>query len=252
MTFVAVGLAIAAAVAGGLYWLLRPGDGSGPPKAAIVDQASLSQANPSFVQKATSTLEQAGYVVDYYPGGQVTVDFYRELPTRGYDLLVLRTHSGLVREGDQENEAFLFTSEPYSQTEYVDDQQARRLIMATYDTTSGVSVELSELSRYFGIVAEFVKSAMKGRFDDTTIILMGCNGLTSNTLAKAFVERGAKQVASWDGLVSASHTDAAAERLLEHLLVEGLSLEEAVARTMAEVGPDPTYQSKLLSYPPGD
>ena len=34
--------------------------------------------------------------MDYYPGEQVTVDFYRTLPLRGYDVLILRVHSGIV------------------------------------------------------------------------------------------------------------------------------------------------------------
>ena len=45
------------------------------------------------------------------------------------------------------------------------------------------------------------------------------------------------------------HTDAAAEHLLRHLLVDGLTTQGAVARTMAEVGPDPDYESRLLVYP---
>jgi NAD(P)-dependent dehydrogenase (short-subunit alcohol dehydrogenase family) len=95
----------------------------------------------------------------------------------------------------------------------------------------------------------FIKSSAKGKFQGTTIILMGCDGLKSDAMAEAFVQKGAKAVVAWDGLVSPQHTDAAIERLLQHLLKDGLTLQEAVAQTMAEVGPDPSYESVLRLYP---
>lgn len=68
------------------------------PQAAIVDQLSPSQPNPDFATSATKILEQAGYEIDYYPGEEVPVDLRRDLPTHGYDLIVLRVHSELTRE----------------------------------------------------------------------------------------------------------------------------------------------------------
>ena len=79
--------------------------------------------------------------------------------------------------------------------------------------------------------------------------MMGCDGLTMDATAKAFVDKGAKAVVGWSGRVSASHTDAATEQLLGHLLMERLPTGDAVAQTMAEVGPDPTYGSTLRLYP---
>jgi hypothetical protein len=54
---------------------------------------------------------------------------------------------------------------------------------------------------------------------------------------------------SWSRRVSASHTDAATQRLLEKLLVDGLPVGEAVAQTAAEVGPDPLYGAELRVLP---
>ena len=68
------------------------------------------------MESATDTLAEAGYSVDYYSGEEVTVDFYRDLQTAGYELIIFRTHSArLVGEyaGDSYDEALLFTSEPY-------------------------------------------------------------------------------------------------------------------------------------------
>ena len=54
----------------------------------------------------------------------------------------------------------------------------------------------------------------------------------------------------WDEAVTASHTDAATLSMLRHMMDEELSVEDAAEAAMAEVGPDPYYDSVLLSYPP--
>jgi hypothetical protein len=79
--------------------------------------------------------------------------------------------------------------------------------------------------------------------------MMGCDGLRTDATAEALVRKGAKAVVGWSGPVSPSHTDEATQRLLQHLLIDGLTVEEATAQTMAEVGPDPEYESRLLVYP---
>jgi len=79
--------------------------------------------------------------------------------------------------------------------------------------------------------------------------MLGCDGLITDATAAAFVHKGAKTVVGWSGRVLAEHTDAAAEHLLRHLLADGLTPQGAVARTMAEVGPDPEFKSVLRLYP---
>jgi len=79
LALVVVGASLAVLAA---FLALRPGSSEqpGPPRAAIVDQLSLTSPNQAFVQEATSMLEGAGYAVDYYPGEQVTIEFYQDLP----------------------------------------------------------------------------------------------------------------------------------------------------------------------------
>ena len=98
---------------------------------------------------------------------------------------------------------------------------------------------------------KFIQSRMNGEFQGTTVVLMGCDGLRSDRTAQAFLNRGAKTFISWDRPVSATHTDKATQRLLQLLLVDELPAAEAVARTMQDVGPDPTFQSELLTFPQG-
>ena len=70
----------------------------GVKRAVIVDQLSLTQPNPEFISDARGTLAAAGYTVEYIPGEDVTVDIYRSLPDRDYDLVLLRVHAGITTE----------------------------------------------------------------------------------------------------------------------------------------------------------
>ena len=218
------------------------GGGSGPKRASIVDQLSLTQPNPDFAASATSILEQAGYAVDYFPGEQVTVDFYRELPTHDYDVVILRVHSGIAEETDittgektMREYVSLFTGEPYRQDKYPQEPMGR-LGMATY---------YEGASPLFGIGPDFITYSMRGSFHHALIVLMGCDGLRSPRTGQAFLDKGASAFVGWSESVSASHSDAAALRLLEKSVIDGLPLADAVAQTAAEVGPDPSYGAEL-------
>ena len=208
--------------------------------AAIVDQLSLTVPNPDFVASATGLLQQAGYLVDYYEGEQVTVDFYRDLPTLDYDLVILRVHVGETRRTDSKTGEItwpeyvsIFTGEPSA-----GPYKYPRLGVGEGTTyTDGPSL--------YAITAGFVEWTMRGEFDDTVIVMMGCDGLGTTRTARAFLDRGARSFVGWSDDVSASHTDAATEYLLERLLTQGLDVEEAVAQTAAEIGPDPWYGGEL-------
>ncbi|MGD8507022.1 MAG: hypothetical protein PVF15_10225 [Candidatus Bathyarchaeota archaeon] len=214
------------------------------PKAAIVDQLSLTAPNQTFIRTATNILEQAGFTVDYYPGEQVTVEFYKNLPTHGYELIILRVHSALVSA--KEPPVTLFTSEPYSKTKYVHEQLEDRVGWVTYRFENGTPKEPT----YFGISPLFVKQSLIGRFQDTIIVMMGCSGLTHTDMTEAFIEKGAKAYISWSNAVLASHTDLATAHLLQHFLKHKLALQESVQETLKEVGTDPAYESFLIYYPP--
>jgi hypothetical protein len=208
-------------------------------KTAIVDHLSLTVPNQTFIQTATNILETANYTVDYYPGEEVNVEFYRNLPTHGYDLIVLRVHSTFSDES-----VVLFTSERYSLNKYEYEQLIDRVGAVAY------SREESEKGiAYFGILPKFVKYSMKQTFDNTTIIMMGCDGLMYTPMAEAFVKKGAKVYIGWNGPVSASHTDQATTQLLQHLITEKQTIKQAVENTKNEVGPDPADGSILLYYP---
>jgi len=223
--------------------LNQPSTISSQPKAAIVDHLSLTFPNQTFIQTATNTLKQENYSVDYYQGEKVTVDFFRNLPARGYSLIILRVHSAAAAlEGQEYVEApvCFFTSESYSQNKYVLEQLADQLVIASYN--------MPEPPYYFGITPKFVTSSMNGEFCNTAIIMMGCEGLNNTEMAEAFITKGAKVYVGWNRSVSASHTDQATTYLLQQLILQNQTIKQAVENTMKEMAADPE-DTQLTYYP---
>jgi hypothetical protein len=228
-----------------IYLYLNPSSSNQPPvvefKTAIVDHLSITAPNQTFIETATKILETANFTVDYYPGEEVNVEFYRNLATHGYSLIVLRVHSAItVGEGPIPESIGLFTSEKLSHTKYVYEQLTDQVISCKFP---------NEETRYFGISPLFVTHSMKGKFQNTTIIQMGCDGLANTPMADVFIKKGAKAYIGWSGDVLASHTDKATTQLLEHLVTEKQTIIQALTKTVEEVGPDPAYGSILGCYP---
>jgi len=239
--------ALVVVLAGALALLLTTGGddsaaSDGVKRAVIVDQLSLTQPTPDFISDARGTLAAAGYTVEYVAGENVTVDIYRSLPDRDYDLVLLRVHAGITTEvnaatGERTGTEYvsLFTGEAYDEEKY-SDEQLNRLGKARYEENS---------DPLFGIGPSFVDHSMRGDFGGALIVMMGCDGLRSQRTAEAFLDRGASAFVSWSKPISASHTDTATEILLQRLLIDDLPVEEAVTQTAAEVGPDPVYDGEL-------
>ena len=222
------------------------GKSSGTKTAAIIDQLSLTLPNPGFVASATGMLEQAGYLVNYYPGEEVTVDFYRYLPTLDYDPIVLRAHTGETRRIDSKtgdvtwpDYVSIFTGERFAGR----DKYPRQGVGDGFTYDGGPTM--------YAITTGFVEHVMRGRFNDTVIVMMGCDGLLSSRTAQAFLDKGASAYVGWSDAVSAIHTDRATAILLEKFVTDSLSLEQAVAETAYEVGPDPWYGAELRVSPTG-
>jgi len=233
------------------------------PQAAIVDHLNFTgQPNPTFVNACETILDEAGLTWKYYKGEDITVDFYRNLPSYGSGLIILRVHSAIMKE---ENGTIifppligLFTSEVYSleaaQKYYSDiyfdgEYHNDSLVMAYFP---------GEDIYYFAIGPKFIENRMNGEFKDTVIIMMGCEGLgyinpstgaqvAYTDMAKAFIKRGAKVYIGWDGPVGADHTDQATLDLLQDLI-----LEKPIKEAVGEVDADPNYESVLKFYPDDD
>jgi hypothetical protein len=213
-------------------------------RAIIVDQLSLTMPNETFFRRAAEILVDAGYTVDYYSGEKVTVAFFKNLPLDDYKIMILRIHSSAMGPHQEEVAVRFFTSERFSKTKYVQEQLTDQVGWMAYSGQDYVKGIL-----YFGIGPKFVAQSMKGTCKDALVIMMGCEGLNNTKMAQAFVEKGAKAYISWKGSVSASHTDTATINLLQHIITEKQTINQAVENTMKEAGPDPIYKSLLTYYP---
>ena len=214
---------------------------------AVIIDGLLHHPNEKFVKEATNLLSSAGFEVDYIGGDNVTVDLYRRLPSLGYKLIILRVHCGpLVKRLSNGTivpgkDAILFTAEAYSPNKYVSYQLGGQLARAR------IIGQPNET--YFAVPPWFFDRCAEGRFDDSIVVLDSCYGFYSTSMAEAFIRRGAKVFIGWDGEVQAEHTDQAVLVLLKHLIIDRLTVSQAVKKVMEEVGADPYYHSVMLFYP---
>jgi len=220
LIYVAVAIISILILAGVSLYLFPPNYSQ--PKAAIIDQLSSSQLSPgsrypnqTFIETAKELLDQRFPEVDYY-SDNATVDQYKHLPSLGYKLIIWRVHSAL----DPEHYVAISSSEIYVQgkyNQYSEDQL--KLCNITGDQ-----------NRYFAITPDFVKDCMDGRFEDTVIIFMSCNGLKEEyyETAETFIEKGVKVFISWDGWIDPSDNDDAVTLLLQYLIDKSKTISEAV------------------------
>lgn len=225
----------------------EPGPGDEVNKAAIIDQLYTLEPNQAFINQTTAILDSSGFQVDVHNGEKLTVEFFQKLPTMGYKLIIFRSHSGLqtgsVHQDSKETpirRTYLFTNQTYSENSQIFEQLSDRLAKVRID---------DKHPWFFGITADFVRRSMRGNFDHTVIIMMGCSTLYLEDLAKAFVERGASAYTGWDLSVGLDYVDHATLTLLERLFSNKLSLETAVRETMQQKSVDPNWGAKLKYYP---
>ena len=216
-----------------------------PPKAAIIDQLFLLEPNQAFIEKTTEMLESYGFQVDLWQGKEVTVDFYRELPEYDYQLIVFRVHSGLLlalvhSQVIPSETTYLFTGEAYTTSKYVAEQLTDRVTNAMMTT---------EYPLVFAINSEFIKTDLKGSFDNTAIIMMGCESYYFDDMAEAFIEKGASVYLGWNSFVSLDYVDDATLNLVSNLCTENMTVAEGVDTTMTDVGYDPYFRAYLKYCP---
>lgn len=192
------------------------------PKAAIIDQLGSSllekpirYPNQTFLETARKLLYKKFSTVDYY-SDNATVDEYKNIASKGYKLIIWRAHSALNLDPKF---IAISTVERYNSKKY-------------YEYMANGQLTLCNLSGYlyFGITPQFITEVMNGRFDDTVIILMSCNGLKKgyHETAETFKEKGVKAVISWDGWIHPRDNDNSIILLLNYLLADNRTIGTAV------------------------
>jgi hypothetical protein len=216
----------------------------GSPKAAIIDQLGSSRLaeairdeNQTFLEEAKQLLYKRFSIVDFY-SDNATVEQYKQLASAGYKLIVWRAHSALDLNSTY---IAISTTDKYGSTNY--DQYLENGQLTLCNITGDQTL-------YFGITPRFIEEIMTGRFQDTVVVLMSCNGLKQGYLktAQAFEAKGAKVFISWDGWVGTSDNDYGTRLLLQYLINENDTVNVAVSRILPlnspEFGP-----AKLQYYP---
>ncbi len=206
---------------------------SSPRNVALFDTLASQYPDPQFVAGVNSSASAAGYHFDYIPPKTVTLDFMDDLPSMGYAIIMLRTHGDLALAGP----SVVTTAESYSSSRHVADQLSDRVYIVSVNG-----------SQYFAFGSDFVAKDMCGRFPETVVLAMFCEGSQITSLAKAFVDKGARAYIGWDNVVTVAHTDDAFGSLV-NLLLKGEPVSGAVHDAMAIVGPDPASGAKLTYYP---
>jgi hypothetical protein len=239
------------------------------PKAAIIDQLYSDIPNENFHELAIEYLEGAGYEVDIFNTEQVTVDFYKKLPSMNYDFVIIRSH-GAADKTDQDS-VTLFTGEKYQEDKYISEQlfgHAKRVTpvyAVTYDTTednsewvivndtyrersSPVNIDASSSEEYFAITPKLIDQAMEGKFSGTTFVLAGCSTMKSSSMAESLVRLGASEVVGWDGDVVSAQNDMVVLGLLEELFVSKVTMSEAIDSVMDKFPLESFGHQSRLNY----
>jgi len=218
-------------------------------RAAIIDQLHDDLPSPYFQNKITEYLLTAGYEVDLYTTKDITVNFYKALPSKEYDLIVVRSHS--VAAGTVEKSASIFTGEIYSESKFIQEQLFGQIGKAV----PFLSSEVEEIGwtplvnkTYFVVGSKFVDDLMVDSFSGSVIILGGCDTASGNVLARSLLKRGASEVVGWDGLIGSRDNDAVLIALLEKILLEDIPTSKAVEMVMEDFNPRSKYSPTLKYY----
>ncbi|MDP9237609.1 MAG: hypothetical protein M3P30_09485 [Chloroflexota bacterium] len=214
-------------------------------RAAIVDQLAGTDPNQTLIDDLRDRLQRSGYVVDYYSPASVTVDLYKRIFGGDYSLTILRSHSASHRsvDGFDLKAVSLFTNEPYRADLYLSEQRASRLYRAWYPGDASGQA-------YFSVRPQFIEYSAAGRFPQgSVVVLLGCAGLSSEGMARAFVDRGVNAFISWDQNVTVDQDDAAALPLISHLVSDGMNARDAVAAANREIHADSGASARLAAFP---
>jgi len=217
--------------------------------AAIIDQIYDTIPNRHFTQKAREYLEQAGYDVDIYTTKDITVDLYKKLPSMNYKLIIIRTHS--LEEPEVEQPTYLFTGEKYDTHKYTDEQLRGYVSrgIPIYEEELEQLKESNQLTTdkmYFVVGTKLFEEATLGEFPKSTIIIGGCESVRTDDLAKSLISRGASSVVGWNASIGAMENDRVILALLEEMLINQMTIPDAIQLVMEEYGSDLKYSSKLL------
>jgi len=219
-------------------------------KAVIIDQLYDAHPNDIFHKRVTGYFEKAGYEVDIITTEDVTVDFFKKLPSLNYEYVIYRGHSLADGNVKKLSSATLFTGEKHDYHKYIKEQFEGHVgkgvpyLWAEVKALGGF--ENLQDETYFVIGADLIEEVSIGTFPDSKIILGGCETAEKEALANAFLNRGASEVVGWSGLIGLKDNDLLIGLLLNQTLVNDVELEEAVKLVNEEFTGRLVYKTDLV------
>jgi len=225
------------------------------PRAAIIDQLYDEYPDEDLHKKITEYLKNDGYkVVDIYKTEEVTVDFYKKLPSMNYKFIIIRSHS--LEGGSMEESASLFTGEKYNEHKYIPEQ----FMKLVHRGVPYLDEEIKERGgwgkmedkMYFLVGSSLFDSSMVGEFPSSTIILAGCATMKDTVLADSLLNRGASEVVGWSDLVSPENNDEVLMLLLNQTLVNNVKLKDAVQSISNQIEGKLDFGATVVYYSTGD
>ena len=208
-------------------------------RAAILDGLSTDLPNKTFTAAVVDILTRAGYRVDIYESDEVTLELFRELPSKGYDIVILRLHGGRIRQP-----AGIYLGSGLFLEKCSISDAAEKL--GTGYLLLGRPFFSNET--YCVAPPQYVEEKLSGYFRDTLIISMACFTGDDEAMANAFFRRGAKAYVGFKGIVSSSYVDSFTETLLRKIYLDNKKLAEAFAETRKTTGQDPLYGGEPVIY----
>jgi hypothetical protein len=221
------------------------------PLAAVIDQLYDLIPNKKYQQKSLEYLENAGFDVDVYTTEDITVDFFKKLPSMNYEFIIFRTHS--LEVAHLGNSTFLFTGEKYDIDKYIFEQlsgQVHRALPISDQYSEDVIEEAiaNPDAMYFTIGSKLIDELMIGEFPQSVIIIGGCESVRNPDLAKSLVLRGASSVIGWDRSINSMENDKVMLALLEEALINKTGMYDAIGSVMDRYGENLQYSSELFYF----
>jgi hypothetical protein len=201
------------------------------PRAAIIDSLYVMDHNSDFYKRANDTLSNMGYKVDVILGGNVTVESFKNIT--GYKIIILRVHTA------KEGSLIVF----FTGTRSKDPNQDTGYMLER--TVGWVRIGEVEGQYFYAVTPTMiVEGNGQAKFENTTIIVDSCYGLSTNSMAQAFTGKGASTYIAWDKGVYPQYADNATLKLLELI-----SKQVPVTQAISQVPKEPDFGSILSSYP---
>ena len=208
-------------------------------EAVVLDVLSKDYPNPEFIKEVRNILESRGFKVHFYDHGNVSLEIFRTLPSRGYELVIIRTHGGRIRQPAGLMSVGGVFVERCGPGDYPEYTRAGYLLRGRPFLSN---------ETYCVAPPHFISDRMLGRFPSSLIIVMACYTGDNEALATSFLHKGAEAYVGFRGEVSPQYADAFTIQLLRNLYQGNMTLEDAFNQALDLLGEDALFGGRAAIY----